>query len=381
MRRLLAQAIVWLAAAILPARSRDWGRAMAIELAAIERPGAAFGFALGCLRGALRQSLLSRLHPGLASEGRSVMHQEGSPRRPRRLAVLCAAGATTLGLAYLAMAGAPLSYFAINAAAFAIGLLALGVLTEAGRLWQIPSGALGLALAMLLLLTALFGVSADGVRRWLSAGGILVQPGLILVPAIALGFARARNAASLLAVLIAAMALALQPDRAMSGALAAAMMALAVTRPERLALVALGAALAAFAATLVRADPSPAVPFVDQILYSSFTVHPVAGLAVLAGAALMLVPAVLGCLRDPAHRPAYAVFGAIWLAAILAAALGNYPTPLVGYGGSAILGYLVSLLGLPPRTQARTIGVDADGEPPRSGEQPPRLRAGLTAAG
>ena len=37
---------------------------------------------------------------------------------------------------------------------------------------------------------------------------------------------------------------------------------------------------------------------------------------------------------------------------ILAALLGNYPTPLVGYGGSAILGYLVSLLGLPPRMRA-----------------------------
>jgi cell division protein FtsW (lipid II flippase) len=27
---------------------------------------------------------------------------------------------------------------------------------------------------------------------------------------------------------------------------------------------------------------------------------------------------------------------------IAAAAIGNYPTPLVGYGGSAILGYLLS---------------------------------------
>jgi hypothetical protein len=58
---------------------------------------------------------------------------------------------------------------------------------------------------------------------------------------------------------------------------------------------------------------------------------------------------------DPPRRPGHAVFGAVWLAVIVAAALGNYPTPLVGYGGSAILGYLLSLLYLPPRRAARPI--------------------------
>ena len=211
------------------------------------------------------------------------MHQASSLlRHPRRLAALCAIGATGLGLAYMTAAGAPLSYLAINAAALAIGLLAVGVLTEAGRLWRIGGGAVSVALAGLILLTGLFGISADGATRWVSAGGILLQPGLFLVPVVALGFARARDAASLLAVLIAALALALQPDRAMAGALAAGMAALALARPERMVLAALGAALAAFAATLVRADASPAMPFVDQIFYSSFAVHPLAGFAVLA---------------------------------------------------------------------------------------------------
>ena len=41
------------------------------------------------------------------------------------------------------------------------------------------------------------------------------------------------------------------------------------------------------------------------------------------------------------------MFGAIWAAVVLAAALGNYPTPLVGYGGSAIVGYLLSLMAFP----------------------------------
>jgi len=363
MRRWLAAAIVRLATVILPAPLRGWGRAMAAELAAIERPGAALAFALGCLGGALRQAMASHL------------------RHPRRLAASCAIGATGLGLAYMIAAGAPLSYLAINAAALAIGLLAVGVLTDAGRLWRFAGGALWVALACLILVTALFGVSAEGATRWISAGGILLQPAFFLVPAVALGFARGRDSAALVAIPITALALALQPDRAMAGALAAAMAALALTRPDRKVLVALGAALAAFAATLIRADASPAVPFVDRIFYSSFAVHPLAGLAVLAGAALMLVPAIAGYVGDSDHRPVYAAFGALWLAVILAAALGNYPTPLVGYGGSAILGYLLSLVGLPPRPAARIAARDGVARAAEAGAQEPRLRAGLTAAG
>jgi hypothetical protein len=37
---------------------------------------------------------------------------------------------------------------------------------------------------------------------------------------------------------------------------------------------------------------------------------------------------------------------------VLAAALGNYPTPLVGYGGSAVLGYLLSVALLPGGARA-----------------------------
>ena len=82
----------------------------------------------------------------------------------------------------------------------------------------------------------------------------------------------------------------------------------------------------------------------------------------------------------PIIAPTYAAFGAVWLAVILAAALGNYPTPLVGYSGSAILGYLLSLLGLPPRPAIRSIGRDGAARS-EADERGAKLRAGLTAAG
>ena len=271
--------------------------------------------------------------------------------RPRQLAALCAIAATLLGIAWMAMAGAPPRYLAVNGTALLLGLLAVAVLGRAG---DVGRGIVNLMLAILLLLTALMGASAEGVTRWVPVGGVMLQPSLILLPILALRFARTRDALSTLALLIAALALALQPDRAMAGTLAAAMAVLALLRPERNVLIALAAAGAGFAATLLRADPSAAMPFVDQIFFSSFAVHSLAGLAVAAGAALLLVPAALGLAGDPEARVAHALFGTLWLAVILAALLGNYPTPLVGYGGSAILGYLVSLLGLPPGVRAAT---------------------------
>ena len=129
--------------------------------------------------------------------------------------------------------------------------------------------------------------------------------------------------------------------------LAACLIVLATIRPDRHVVTVLTASIVSFAATLARPDTLPAVPYVDQILYSAFDVHPAAGVAVLGGSVLLLVPAIVGWLRDPDHRPAYAVFGVGWCAALVAASLGNYPTPIVGYGGSAVIGYFLSLLALP----------------------------------
>jgi hypothetical protein len=162
-------------------------------------------------------------------------------------------------------------------------------------------------------------------------------------------------------MIVAAATLALQPDRAMAGVLAAGLMVLAAARPDRRTLLALAASLAGMVAALAQPDRFPPAPYVDQVLYTAFDVHPLAGAAVFAGALLMLLPAAAAML--PWYRPseAHLAFGAAWFAAILAAALGNYPTPLVGYGGSAVIGYLLSVALLPasrPRGDPRPFAPD-----------------------
>ena len=253
---------------------------------------------------------------------------------------VCAFAATCLGLVYLSMAGAPGRYLIVNAGALIIGLV-LSVLIGTGRGVSTRLGILGLSL--LLLATALFGISLEGARRWISVGGLAMQPSLIVLPAMILAFGVSRDRWSALGMVVAAGALALQPDRAMAGALAAGLGALFVLRRERSVGIALLAAIAGFVVTLVRADGLPAMPMVEGVYASAFQVHALAGLAVLVGTGLLLVPAVLGVAADRDRRAKGLVFGATWLAIIAAAALGNYPTPVVGYGSSAILGYVISL--------------------------------------
>lgn len=276
-----------------------------------------------------------------------MMIQFGKVRDPRSTGIVCALAATALGIFYLIAAGAPVQYPVVNAAAFVLGLVALRGF--GGAALQVPrfSSAIIVLLGACLLATALLGTSVEGASRWIFIGPLSVQVSLVVLPLMITAFARQSDYVGAGGIALAAAALALQPDRAMAGVLALSMALLVIARRERAPFLALLAAAAGFAASLAQPDALPAVPYVDQILFTAFDVQPLAGVAVILGAMLLLVPSLVGLRRDPAQRPAYLVFGALWFGCILAAALGNYPTPVVGYGGSAILGYLLSLAGLP----------------------------------
>ncbi len=370
LRRRLATCAVRAAGRLLPAPLAGWGRALRHEVEAIDDDAEALGFALGGLRGALMQAMAFHL------SGRSIeMSVWEALRRPSVVGLACAIGASGLGLAYLTMAGAPARYLAVNAGALLIGLLVYAVLGRARRL----PGSVMLALGGVLLATALFGDTQAGAARWLMVGPLFVQPSLILLPMMIVGFARTRTALATAGMIVAALALALQPDRAMAGVLVAGLGALATFRRDRATSAALAAAVAAFAAALAQPDTLPAVAHVDQILYRAFDIDLVAGLAVVGGSALLIVPALAGR-RDDGRQDARAAFGALWLAMVAAAALGNYPTPLVGYGGSAVIGYLLSIAVLRrPRGESATVAI-TEFAPATADDAREKLPTGLYSA-
>ncbi|WP_205478883.1 FtsW/RodA/SpoVE family cell cycle protein [Sphingomonas arenae] len=271
--------------------------------------------------------------------------------------LLCGFAATTLGLGYMAAGGAPLSYLLMNGAAFAIGVVIVVILSQ--RSWRVSAGAVCLGLAVVLLTSFLLGTTVNGATRWLRFGNIIIQPSLILLPVLVLTFATARNWTGAIGVTLTAIVLALQPDRAMSGGLAAGALILAFMRPDPRTLSAAAAALTGFATAMLRPDTQGAMPFVDGILLTSFDVHPAAGVAVISGSLISLMPAVIGLRKAPPTALGHAVFGAVWAALVIAAALGNYPTPLVGYGGSAILGYLLCSIALRSQASALRFGRDS----------------------
>ena len=275
----------------------------------------------------------------------------------RHAVLLCGFVATALGLGYMATGGAPVTYLLMNAAAFAVGLATVAAVSQ--QPLRVSAGATCLGLAVVLLASFLLGTAADGATRWVRLGNIIVQPSLILLPVLTLTFASARNWVGAIGVSLTALVLALQPDRAMSGALAAGVLTLAVIRPDPRSLTAVAAAIAGFATAMLRPDTQGAMPFVDRILLTSFDVHPAAGIAVISGSLILLIPAVIGLRKNQSAATSHAVFGAVWTALVAAAALGNYPTPLVGYGGSAILGYLLCSIAL--RSGTATLTASGDG--------------------
>lgn len=282
----------------------------------------------------------------------TLFHESRST--PRRVGVACAVAATLLGCAYMVMGKAPMAYPAVNLAALLIGLLVFASLAKVRFSVERRGGPLLIAAGLALVATALFGVQVEGIARWIRLGPLVVQPGLILLPPMVVAFYRRSSPAAALGMIAAAAAFAIQPDRAMAGALAAGTVALLAARRDATAILAALASIAGFVVTLLRPDPSPALPFVDQIVYSAFDVHVLAGAAVLAGLALLVLPALAGARFGPEVRAAALVFGATWAAVIVAAVLGNYPTPVVGYSGSAVLGYVLSLAMLPQAKRLST---------------------------
>jgi hypothetical protein len=357
------------------------------ELAEIADDGAALLFATGCVRAILTLALTVRLHsllaaargipPSLAPPTRSLPAMNSILARPRLLGLLCGAGAVMIGMTYMLAAGAPPRYLLVNLAGLALGATAWLALGRAAGSRPAGAGPMVFALAIPLLLTALFGVSVEGASRWVSLGPLSLQVSLIVLPVMLVLYARRPDEIGMAGIMVAALALAIQPDRAMSGALMAGLLALAISKQGRVPMVAAAASTLAFVWTLLKPDTSPAVPYVDGIFYTAFDVHPLAGCAVAIGAVALILPAAAGR-RALGERAALWAFGGCWSGAIAAAALGNYPTPLLGYGGSAVLGYLLSVALLPhgsPETGAHR----ALASPPADGQSydqaPSELRA------
>ncbi len=256
--------------------------------------------------------------------------------RERLPALLALALPCLTGLACLALAGAPGFYLAINGGALLLGL----VWTAVGRM---PDGervrrALVVALLLILALPLVTGPYVNEVARWIPLGPAALNAGLLIIPPLVILAASERTYAPpiLLAALLVTL---LQPDAAGAFALTFAAVGLHhVTRDWRYGLVAIIAFLASIAASL--RGELPAQPFADRVWVELALVSPALALAAFAG---LVAGFLLMLFAAPIPRESrYALAGTLFGFSMMGL-MSNYPSPLVGHGAAAILGYSVAL--------------------------------------
>lgn len=253
--------------------------------------------------------------------------------------------AVVIGLWSMQIGGAPERYLYINGAAPVVGLALAALLIILPRRAE---GGLAVGAALALLATALWGTELAGIRRWVSVFGILqVQPAFIGLPLILCQYARRQGDPwHVAAMTVAAMAIALQPDRSMSLALLLVAVAIWLSDLTRTAAFVLFAALAACGYCLWQSDPLDGVRFVEHVLVEAWVTGPLQGAVLSFGAMAMLAPLVTVRRVVPQQRRAILAFTACWITLLSASIVAPYPTPLLGYGPSAIIGYFLSIIAL-----------------------------------
>ncbi len=360
----LTRTLLTLAQALLPSRQADWARAMRAEVLAIDDAQDALIYAWGCFTAALHLATC-----------RAV----GSLSEPDHLGLACAGLVVGLGGTFMATRDAPSGYAWVNGLSLALACASFWLLPRP-RLQQDARWRAATTFALGAALLWASAPQADGAAPtgWLRLGPLPVQATWLLCPAwwavsasvagaspqplalralqltgLAMGlFALAAQAqAPLLAV--TAVLLAMRAARARSGALAA------------LALLAVALAPAAQA----RWTAPPPSPYVDEVLQLAFMHSAALGGLMTAAWLTLLLPGLL-------HRRARE-HGLAWAALLGLALPGWLPAPVLGFGGSFIVGYVLSLALLPggPATASRRPRVSS--APPHTRRAPPLPRAGL----
>lgn len=292
---------------------------------------------------------------------------------PDLVRLLLAAAAVIVGCALLVALGAPSRMPLMNFAALLIGLSSLALLGVLRRA-SVPAAAGDWALVLLALTvpaTAVFGEAAGTVARWIVIAGVTIQPAIIAVPVIAIALASRPSPVRAAAAAVAAVGVALQPDPSAATMLLAGTAApLAVARRDLSMALASALAAAAFGVAWLVTPALPPVPFVEGIAAQAFARGPAATALLLLGAVIALSPAAIATARN---RAAAASFAALWAAAMAASLAGSYPTPVLGFGGSAILGYILSV-GLLTRALAGAGARSTAGARPVEGQSGEGLR-------
>jgi hypothetical protein len=341
------------AARLLGTQQAAWAQAMQAEVASIDSEREALAFAWGCLRAAL---------------GHAFAAARGGLAQVDNVGVLSCAGTALAGCAFMHSAGAPGHYVWMNMLSLALAVATFFLLPRRRlRADELLRAKVAFALGALLLIAGL-GQASHGASAWLRIGPVPLNLAWLLLPALLLasdvGPQSAARPWAVGGLLMACVTLALQADPLLLGLVAAVHGARAWHRKSvGLALLALAAS--ATAAHLGQTWQAPqALAFVDQVVQRGFERNWATGLGLAMLQLLPLWPALR-------HREAR-LHGLVWGLLVALSLPGWLPSPLVGFGGSFIVGYLLSLCVLgsdstePPAARSRPAAAHGRQAPPIS---------------
>lgn len=271
-----------------------------------------------------------------------------NPRAARLPDLLAPVPALVVGVLTMRMSDVPAALWGQNLAAWAVGtLLCLG-------LWRTRTSArrgrwfdFAAVLTLGALAATLLAPGVEGVHRWVPLGPVRLHAAAVLLPLLLVampGLSQARGWRISAAVAVGvAFILWLQPDAAQATAFAAGCLVLLLPAagrdPLRLACILVLPVLAGLA--WLRRDPLAPVPHVEGIVDLAAGLG--AGWAVAAVASLLVLPLPFLRAGRGAGTHAGLALGAYLATTVLAAFLGNFPVPVMGYGVSPIIGYLAGL--------------------------------------
>ena len=279
----------------------------------------------------------------MTTEGQHPRSHAPSPLYP-----LASVPALVLGVLVMRATDVPASVWGQNVAAWMVGaLLCLGIWrTRAAR--PSPTWAdLAALLTVGALVATLLAPGVDGVHRWVRLGPVSIHTSALLLPLLLVALERIERArgwwiASLLAVGVV-LVLYLQPDAAQATAFAGAAVILLLPgagrgAARRIALVSLPVVAGL---TWLRGDPLAPVAHVEEIVGLAGSLG--MGWAAAAVVSLLLLPVPFLLAGRGAGGRAGLALGAYMGITILATFVGHFPVPVMGYGMSPILGYLVGM--------------------------------------
>lgn len=249
--------------------------------------------------------------------------------------------AIVLGAVAMAQADVPLSIWIRNPIAW---LVAAGA-----SIFLASRGWLGSALppvALVVVALSLVGSGQEGVHRWLDLGPVQLNAAALVLPAAIAAFNRTSALLAIVCFALIALLLAWQPDISQLAGFSLAAIILAAGRfGGRGIAVSLVVAAAALALCLSRPDPLAPVAHVEGIFALGWSQSPALAIAMgVSLAAAALSPLIIWRVH-PGALAALAL-AAYFAATSLAPLFGAYPVPLAGYGLSFVVGWWLGLTAL-----------------------------------